>query len=140
MYEFYNLRVLFSFWENIFKGLVITVIVREEDMKKVCRSEMRGGKGEVSLGFSVGPENQIEGSSFHMVATVDLDPGSSIGYHIHENDEEMYQVLSGNGLYSDNGRDVEIKRGDVMVCPRGEGHSITNTGDAPLIFLAVITG
>ncbi len=140
MYEFYNLRILVRFWENIFKWLVIKVIVREEDMKKVCRSEMRGGKGEVSLGFSLDGETQIEGSSFNMVATVNLDPGSSIGYHIHENDEEMYQILSGYGLYSDNGRDVEIKRGDVMVCPRGEGHSIANTGKDPLIFIAVIAG
>jgi mannose-6-phosphate isomerase-like protein (cupin superfamily) len=123
---------------NLLKWLVIALIVREEEVKKVCKSNMRGGNREVTLGFSVGPENPVEKSVFNLVATVNLDPGASVGYHVHEDDEELYHILSGNGVYNDNGTEVEVKRGDAMICRKGEGHSITNTGKEPMIFMAVV--
>ncbi len=123
---------------DLLKWLVIALIVREEEVKKVCKSNMRGGFGEVTLGFSVGPDNPVENSVFNLVATVNLDPGASVGYHVHEDDEELYHILSGYGIYNDNGTEVEVKRGDAMICRKGEGHSITNTGKEPMIFMAVV--
>lgn len=117
---------------------MIELLIKEEEVKKVCKANMRGGNGEVTLGFSVGPENPVENSIFSLVATINLDPGSSVGYHVHEDDEELYHILAGNGLYNDNGTEIEVKRGDAMICRKGEGHSITNTGKEPMIFLAVV--
>jgi len=119
---------------------VFVLIIRESDVQKVCKSNMRGGEGEVVIGFSVGPENPAPGTSYKMVATVVLDPGASVGYHVHENDEEMYHILSGKGTYNDNGTEVEVGPGDVMICPTGQGHSMKNTGEDILIFLGVVNG
>jgi len=119
---------------------VLFLIIREREIQKVCKSNMRGGEGDVGLAFSVGPDNPAQGTSYKMVATVTLDPGASVGYHVHEDDEEMYHILSGNGTYDDNGQEIEVGPGDVMICPNGQGHSIRNTGSDILIFFAVVNG
>ena len=47
--------------------------------------------------------------------------------------------LKGSGLYSDNGNIIEVKAGDVVFCPDGEGHGIENTSSSEnLEFTALI--
>ena len=67
-----------------------------------------------------------------------LEPGCSIGYHIHNGDSETYYILSGTAEYNDNGTIVTLTSGDVAFTPDGQGHGIKNIGKEPLSFIALI--
>lgn len=76
----------------------------------------------------------------NMVATITLEPGASVSVHAHDGEAEVYRIMSGTGIYSDNGVDTEVGPGDVTVCRSGEQHGLKNAGPQPLVFDAVIIG
>lgn len=114
------------------------MFVKDENANITRDEKARGGEGFINGRKYVTPDNSPEGSVFRMVATMTLEPGSSVGYHVHEDDEEVYSIISGNGIYSDNGTDVEVGPGDVTLAPKGTGHGLKNSGTEPLVFFAVI--
>jgi len=71
-------------------------------------------------------------------ARVSLKPGEEVPFHIHEGECEYYYILSGVGVYDDNGEDVAAKPGLVTFTPNGTGHGIRNTGSEMLDFIALI--
>ena len=73
-----------------------------------------------------------------MFSHVSILPNEKVNYHVHQNEFECYYVLSGKGLYNDNGEEVEITEGTITYTPSGCGHGLVNTGDAPLEFIALI--
>lgn len=114
------------------------MLIKDEKATITRVSEARGGEGFINGRNYVNPDNSPEGSVFTMVASMSLEPGASVGYHVHEDDEEVYNIVSGRGLYSDNGTEIEVGPGDVTLAPKGTGHGLKNTGDEPLVFFAVI--
>lgn len=100
------------------------------------RENMRGGNGTVELtNFATPAELNDKGRLF---ANITLRPGCSIGYHVHENDSELFYIMKGEALYNDNGTECVLSAGDVMICPAGSGHSIANNGQEVLEVCAVI--
>ena len=73
-----------------------------------------------------------------MHAFVQLKPGEEVQYHMHVGESETYFILSGKGMYNDNGNKIEVAPGMVTLTPSGEGHAIKNTGDDILAFVALI--
>ena len=69
---------------------------------------------------------------------IHLKPGEEVKYHTHEGESETYFFLSGKGIYNDNGNDVEAVSGMVALTSSGEGHSLKNTGNEMLVFIALI--
>ena len=67
-----------------------------------------------------------------------LAPDSSIGYHVHNGDSELYYILNGTGVYNDNGTEVPVEAGDLTIVKAGEGHALKNTGETPMDFIALI--
>ena len=113
------------------------MIRREDECSVEYREHMRDGDGTVKLtSFISGPEELCgKGRLFSKIV---LEPGCSIGYHVHEHDSELFYFIKGNGIYNDNGTEVEVKAGDVAICPVGEGHGVANKTDEVLEFVAVI--
>lgn len=96
-----------------------------------------GGDGEVIVRSLLnGPEELYQKGRVFAHST--LMPGCSIGYHVHENESETYYIYSGNGEFNDNGSVSAVSAGDVTFTGAGEGHSLKNTGDGPLDFIALI--
>lgn len=69
---------------------------------------------------------------------IQLKPGEEVEYHMHVGESETYFILSGKGVYNDNGTVVEAVPGMVTLTPSGEGHALKNTGDEVLAFVALI--
>ena len=67
------------------------------------RHEMRGGKGDVTI-TKVVSEGLCPNA--RMFATITLPVGASIGYHVHENETELFCFVSGEGKVNDDGREV----------------------------------
>ena len=100
------------------------------------RENMRGGDGTVEMtGFVTPEELNNKGRLF---GTITLKPGCGIGYHIHENDSELFYILKGTATYNDNGVETTLSAGEVAITPAGTGHSIKNNGTENVELIAVI--
>jgi mannose-6-phosphate isomerase-like protein (cupin superfamily) len=63
---------------------------------------------------------------------VEMEPGSSIGLHRHGENEEVYVVLSGDGMMTVNDERRAVKAGDVILNKPGWQHGLENTSDQTL--------
>lgn len=73
-----------------------------------------------------------------MFSQADLEVGGEVAYHVHEGEFESYYIISGKGLYNDNGKEIEVNPGTVTFTPSGYGHGIKNIGTEKLVFIALI--
>ncbi|MBQ6529043.1 MAG: cupin domain-containing protein [Clostridia bacterium] len=64
-----------------------------------------------------------------------LPPGASFGLHEHGRDNEFYVVLSGNGIYFENGKETPVEAGDIIMNAPEASHGIRNTGDVDMPLL-----
>ena len=104
---------------------------------RIRREEhMAGGNGHVIIKEILDAE-QLNGKC-GLYAQVTLEPGCAIGYHEHHNESETYYIISGKGIYSDNGKLRMVQPGDVTFTPDGMGHGLTNSGDEDLVIMALI--
>ena len=112
------------------------MIKKAADLKPEYREHMRGGNGTVELtSFATPEELNNKGRLF---ANVTLKPGCGIGYHVHETDSELFYLMKGQVLYNDNGVECTLSAGDVMICPAGTGHAVSNIGEETAEICAVI--
>ncbi len=112
------------------------MIKKAADIQTEYRPNMRDGNGTVELtSFATPAELNNKGRLF---ANITLQPGCSIGYHVHEEDSELFYLMKGQVLYNDNGVEHTLTAGDVMICPAGTGHSIANNGEETAEVCAVI--
>ncbi|MDC7224367.1 MAG: cupin domain-containing protein [Spirochaetales bacterium] len=111
------------------------MIIRRDEMKSEIREAMRGGAGTVKITHLV-PRESIKNG--RLLCEVVLPPGAGIGEHEHRDETEYYLITGGEGLVCDNGEDLTVRAGDVVVTPHGGTHSIRNTGSADLTMTAVI--
>jgi len=100
------------------------------------RESMRGGDGTVEICHLVNADELYDKG--RLFATITLKQGCSIGYHVHELDSEIFHILEGSAQYSDNGNIMTVSKGDVLICKKGEGHSIKNIGKSPVVLTALI--
>lgn len=73
-----------------------------------------------------------------LYSQITLLPGSSVGIHEHRNESETYFILSGSGLYHDNGTDRRVGPGDATFTGHGQTHGLINDTDQELVFMALI--
>ena len=101
-----------------------------DEMVEVHNPNFKGGEGElIAKSFDDGMNKMLCGK---------LEPGSTIGYHIHDTSSEIIYILSGNGKVKlENGEEI-LKSGDCHYCKKGESHSLINDGTEDLIFFAVV--
>jgi mannose-6-phosphate isomerase-like protein (cupin superfamily) len=114
------------------------MIRKASDLAKVRRDSFTNGVGGGFATHALPPGEKLQGSRFQMVSQIEMDPGSSIGSHLHGENEEIYWILSGEGLYSEDGLEVPAGPGDVLIAQQGHSHGLKNTGAGPLVMIAVI--
>ena len=100
------------------------IVRHESDMHREDRQEMRGGTGTVIVKDLLAPE-ELSGHGRLFAENV-VPPGASIGLHLHERETEWYDTRH------------EVGPGDLTVVHDGHRHGIENTGDEPLLFIALI--
>ncbi|MDO5132352.1 MAG: cupin domain-containing protein [Eubacteriales bacterium] len=101
------------------------------------REHMRDGDGTVQLTHFISGPGELNEKG-RLFSKLTLNPGCGIGYHIHEEDAELFYILKGTAEYSDNGTITQVTAGDVTICPPGTGHSIANRTDEVVEVIAVI--
>jgi len=111
------------------------MIIKKED---VVRNERKNDSGKTALFMSDLAGFDGKNEKIKMYGAAELLPGEEIKYHTHEGESETYYILSGKGIYNDNGKECELYPGSVTFTPSGNGHGLRNTGDEPLNFIALI--
>ena len=101
------------------------------------RENMRGGNGAVTI-THLWKKEEMNSTKCRMAARITLPPGASIGFHVHENEEEIFFVISGTAELDDNGTVRKLFPGDTSLTGNGAGHSLANAGEDDLVVMAVI--
>ena len=113
------------------------MIRKAEECKVEYREHMRDGDGTVKLTSLIGSSAELNEKG-RLFSRITLEPGCSIGFHIHDKDAELFYILKGTAEYNDNGTISTVRAGDVTVCPTGQGHGIANRTDETVELVAVI--
>ncbi|BAI81463.1 conserved hypothetical protein [Deferribacter desulfuricans SSM1] len=112
------------------------MIVRLNNIEPKEVTKPKDGRGSlINFGYEAATKF---GGQIKMFSVVELKPDSKVGYHIHENDMEIYLILDGKAVVNDSGTEELLNPGDMLITPKGEGHSIENKTNEPITFLAVI--
>ncbi len=67
------------------------------------------------------------------------EPGAYVESHVHKVQEQIYHVLSGEGLIITDGVERVVRANDVAFIPPGVVHELHCTGTEPLVFLVITT-
>lgn len=90
--------------------------------------------------YEVLPRN---GGNQCAVILYDIAPGkSNYPFHYHSGSEEIFYIISGQGIVETNDGEIPISAGSIIICPAGEGgaHKITNTSqEAVLTYIDIDT-
>ena len=105
-------------------------------MEREIREGMRGGSGAVEI-LHVFRQDELGGGA-RLFARLRLPKGSSIGHHVHDGEEEVFYILSGRGLVTEDAVATAVGPGDAVLTGGGAGHAIECRGDEPLELMAVI--
>ena len=114
------------------------MIKRNGEFEKVVNEKMRGGEGEVLIEKLWNPETELKANN-RLFAKLTIESGSSIGFHKHDNEEEVFVVLKGVAEMDDNGSKETLYPGDTILTADGAGHSVKSVGDKALEMMAVIS-
>ena len=110
------------------------MITRREQQAHSVREYMRGGMKHVQFDdLSAALPERVR-----VFSVLTLIPGASIGYHVHENETELFYFLEGNGRFRDDDQTFDVSAGDSTATCSGHGHAVENTGDTNLVLLACI--
>jgi mannose-6-phosphate isomerase-like protein (cupin superfamily) len=114
------------------------MIKRKDDFSIEIKENMRGGEGSVKIEKFWEPGTDLKANN-RLFAKLTIEPGSGIGFHNHDNEEEVFLILKGKAEADDNGETVTLNEGDTILTGDGAGHSIKNIGDDTLEVMAVIS-
>ncbi len=67
-----------------------------------------------------------------------FEPGQDHKLHAHEGMDKVYQVLSGEGVFLLEDREIAMGPGVMLVAPEGVAHGVRNTGNERLVLLAIL--
>ena len=100
------------------------------------RKNMRGGQGTIMIRHLFKQE-ELTGKA-RMVAEITIPVGGTIGFHVHDQEEEIYYFISGRAKVLDQDETREVGAGDALLTGGGKGHAVENIGSEPLVIMAVI--
>jgi mannose-6-phosphate isomerase-like protein (cupin superfamily) len=112
------------------------MIKTPEQMTHEIKAQMRGGTGEVEI-LHLFDREELTGKS-RLVAKLTMQQGCSIGFHEHGQEEEIYYILEGEGVFTENGQETIVFPGTATLTGNGSGHSIRNDQEQPLVLMAIV--
>jgi mannose-6-phosphate isomerase-like protein (cupin superfamily) len=99
--------------------------------------DAHGGAGTVEAA-RVLDRGRVHGCRFIDLTIV--HPGSTVGIHTHEEDEELYVIIDGRGIVNVDGDRFEVEPGDVILNPSHGTHELRNEGTEPIRMVVVDVG
>ena len=112
------------------------MLIKKDERVNEVRPKFKGGEGEFRLAhFAM--EDQMAGLAT-LFAYGTLPAGSSVGMHAHEGTMEICCFTEGCGTVTEKDCSYEVCPGDVSICYDGECHTVKNTGEGDLKYIALV--
>lgn len=112
------------------------MVFAKEDQIVVEKLHLREGDGTVLVRSLMDLKHLNGYGKFFSILS--MEPGSSIGWHVHIGESESFYVIKGTAEFNDNGTPRIIMAGDCAHTPSGEGHWLKNVGKDTLEVLALV--
>lgn len=80
---------------------------------------------------------ESEGKAFQAGYSV-VYPGCRTGGHQHEDVEEVYHIIRGEGMMTVGNEAFRVSSGDTLIVPRFQLHTITNSGNLPIEYFWIL--
>ena len=104
-----------------------------EDVPQVAGLRRDEGWVDMQVQFLI--DAATAGSDDFLLGWTVLPPGARHDRHLHENADEFFIVIEGEGrIYTNDGTEP-AKKGDVIWTPRGHWHGFDNTGDEDVVLV-----
>ena len=113
----------------------ISVIRNFLNAKKQIQHSAHNGKGDVELYEIWNKSDFISNCDF--IDRQVIPPNSTVGYHKHGNNEEMYIILEGSGVMTINNQKVKVQKGDMIKNPPYGEHGLVNNSKANIDILII---
>ncbi|HYT42020.1 MAG TPA: cupin domain-containing protein [Methylomirabilota bacterium] len=104
-----------------------------ENAKREVQKKCHDGEGEI-LFREVFNQEAFESNLVHLHETI-VRPHSTIGYHLHEGNEEIYYLTEGEGIMTVDGDERRVRPGDAIITHSGSKHGLVNNTDQDLKLL-----
>lgn len=101
--------------------------------KRVIIKKCHDGAGEI-LFREVFKKKDFESNLQHLHETI-VYPHSTIGYHLHSGNEEIYYILEGEGIMTVDDEEKKVSKGDAIITHSGSKHGLVNNTDNDLKIL-----
>jgi mannose-6-phosphate isomerase-like protein (cupin superfamily) len=102
---------------------------------KQIQESSHDGKAVVNL-YEIWCNSDFK-SKVDFIDRVVVPPGSTIGFHKHGENEEMYVVLEGQGLMKIEGEEIAVNKGDMILNPVGGSHGLVNNSREDIDILVI---
>lgn len=112
-------------------------MIRKKEEQNVKIKKSHGGEGSITLRALLNGDEEMNGKGWFF-SVITVGPTDSIGYHVHEGEDETMYVMSGQGEVDDNGTIIPFAAGDVLRTFDGQGHMLRNTTIQPLELISLI--
>lgn len=112
------------------------MVKKKENMEIEEREKMRGGEGIIKI-LHFFKKDELK-ANVRLCGKLIINPGCSIGFHQHIDEDEIFIILKGKGLLFDGKEEIVVEEGDAILTGNGEGHSIKNIEDNDLEIIAFI--
>lgn len=106
------------------------MVINFDEINEQILPEFFGGMKHMSTHMYTDDANKI--------FTAVLEPGASIGEHMHDGTSEIIYILRGTGMGTVDGQQTAMEAGMCQYCRSGHTHSLINTGNEDLEFFAVV--
>lgn len=114
-------------------------VYKKADLAEWNRENAAGGKGPLLGRFAFNRHQTAAQDAFREIGWLTLPPGASIGEHKHTDNEDVYIIVSGKGMFTDStGKQTPVGAGDITIARPGQSHALKNIGKKPLVFLDLI--
>ncbi len=78
-------------------------------------------------------------SSDHVLVGLNaFEPGQEHPLHTHNDMDKVYHVVSGRGVFLLEGRELDMRGGEMLIAPQGVPHGIRNDGEGRLLVIAIL--
>lgn len=108
-----------------------TMVIDFSNIELSVMPHFKGGEGDT--------KSRIFFDGMNKIMLGCLEPGCTIGYHIHDTSSEIIYILGGQArcLY-DDGEEL-LSPGQCHYCPKGHSHSLINaSATEPLTYFAIV--
>ena len=114
------------------------MVIKRASMRSLESHSSHGGNGRLVYTEMLA-EHGKKGPGLTFFADSILEPGTTIGEHEHNGNEEAYIILEGHGTMIVDGEHHEAGPGDLIITRSGHSHGFINSTDSPMRMIVVCT-